>query len=385
MACGSGSSVVTWRADRSTRSLTSRSAADDGFPSFWLPQIFGVEALAALGIIGREVGGIELGTAVIPSYPRHPVVLAQQALTTQAAAGGRLVLGIGLSHQLVIEGMYGYSYAKPVRHLREYLEVLAPAGARRAGVVHRRDARRARHARREGRHAGAGPCCGPRAEDARAHRTRRRRDGHVDDRARDDRRTRRPDDRGGRALGRRPNGPAGRGRAAGVRHERHRTRRDERGAWNFQMYGQLPSYRAMLDREGAAGPADVAVVGNEEGCAPSWSTSPRSARRTSWPTSSVRVRSAPAPGPSSGRSSDRRPSGQRRRHQDLGQVRAADARAAMVRVVAGPGLARREVGGGVDPGRAHDLHHGRDVVGREAPLPGSAAGRSGSGRDPRTG
>ena len=103
-----------------------RRAADDGFPSFWLPQIFGVDALGALGLVGREVEGIELGTAVIPTYPRHPVVLAQQALTAQAACGGRLALGIGLSHQLVIEGMYGYSFTRPVRHLREYLEVLAP-------------------------------------------------------------------------------------------------------------------------------------------------------------------------------------------------------------------------------------------------------------------
>src|SRR5260370_3833490 len=101
-------------------------AADAGFASFWLPQIFGVDALTALAIVGREVPRVELGTAVVPTYPRHRVVLAQQALTTQAATGGRLALGIGLSHQLVIEGMYGYSFDKPVRHMREYLEVLVP-------------------------------------------------------------------------------------------------------------------------------------------------------------------------------------------------------------------------------------------------------------------
>src|SRR5262249_54198495 len=103
-----------------------RVAAEDGFATFWLPQIFGVDALMALAIVGREVPRIELGTAVVPTYPRHPAVLAQQALATQAAVGGRLALGIGLSHQLVIEGMYGYSFAKPVRHLREYLEILMP-------------------------------------------------------------------------------------------------------------------------------------------------------------------------------------------------------------------------------------------------------------------
>src|SRR5262249_41108834 len=79
-----------------------------------------------LSIVGREVPGIELGTAVVPTYPRHPWVLAQQALTVQAATDGRLALGIGLSHQIVVEGMWGISFAKPVRHLREYLDILLP-------------------------------------------------------------------------------------------------------------------------------------------------------------------------------------------------------------------------------------------------------------------
>ncbi len=79
-----------------------------------------------LAIIGREVPGIELGTSVVPTYPRHPMVLAGQALTTNAASGGRLVLGIGLSHQVVIEGMWGYSFDKPARHMREYLSALLP-------------------------------------------------------------------------------------------------------------------------------------------------------------------------------------------------------------------------------------------------------------------
>ncbi|MEX2255422.1 MAG: LLM class flavin-dependent oxidoreductase, partial [Acidimicrobiia bacterium] len=103
-----------------------RRSADEGFATFWLPQIFGMEALTALAVVGREVPGIELGTAVVPTYPRHPVTLAQEALTTQAVSGGRLVLGIGLSHQPVIEGMFGISFDKPLRHMREYLDVLVP-------------------------------------------------------------------------------------------------------------------------------------------------------------------------------------------------------------------------------------------------------------------
>src|SRR6185312_9023331 len=95
-------------------------AADDGFASAWLSNIFGLDALTALAVAGNQVGGIELGTAVVPTYPRHPAALAQQALTAAAACGGgRLVLGIGVSHKIVIEDMYGYDFGQPVRHMRE--------------------------------------------------------------------------------------------------------------------------------------------------------------------------------------------------------------------------------------------------------------------------
>ena len=96
-----------------------RDAEAAGFDSAWAAQIFSIDALTALAVAGREVPRIELGTAVVPTYPRHPIALAGQALTTQAATGGRLVLGIGLSHQVVIEGMFGYSFDKPARHMRE--------------------------------------------------------------------------------------------------------------------------------------------------------------------------------------------------------------------------------------------------------------------------
>ena len=105
---------------------SARRAADEGFASYWMPQIFGLDTLTSLAVVGREVSRIELGTAVIPTYPRHPMMLAAQALTTQAISGGRLTLGIGLSHQLVIEGMFGHSFEKPVRHMREYLSILMP-------------------------------------------------------------------------------------------------------------------------------------------------------------------------------------------------------------------------------------------------------------------
>ena len=107
-----------------------RAAVDLGAHTFWSSQIFGHDALTVLASVGREVPGIELGTAVVPTYPRHPMMLAQQALSTQAAINSRgdagLCLGIGLSHQIVVESMWGLSYAKPVRHLKEYLSVLMP-------------------------------------------------------------------------------------------------------------------------------------------------------------------------------------------------------------------------------------------------------------------
>lgn len=97
-----------------------------GLHSAWFPQSRGYDALTALAVVGRSVPDIELGTSVVPTYPRHPVMLAAQALTTNAAIGGRLTLGIGLSHKPAIEGQYAISYEKPARHMREYLHILMP-------------------------------------------------------------------------------------------------------------------------------------------------------------------------------------------------------------------------------------------------------------------
>ena len=107
-----------------------QAAVELGAHTFWSSQIFGHDALTVLAIVGREVPGIELGTAVVPTYPRHPMMLAQQALSVSAAIKSRgdagLCLGIGLSHQIVVESMWGLSYSKPVRHLKEYLSILMP-------------------------------------------------------------------------------------------------------------------------------------------------------------------------------------------------------------------------------------------------------------------
>lgn len=99
-------------------------AEADGFAAAWAANIFNYDALTLVALAGRVTKTIELGTAVMPTYPRHPAALAQQALTAQAAAGNRLILGIGPSHKLVIETLFGLDYSTPIRHVREYLSVL---------------------------------------------------------------------------------------------------------------------------------------------------------------------------------------------------------------------------------------------------------------------
>jgi F420-dependent oxidoreductase-like protein len=100
--------------------------ADAGLDHAFAAQIFGPDSLTLLAVAGSQVPGIGLGTGVVPVYPRHPMMLAQQALTVQWATEDRLVLGIGLSHQVVVEGMWGMSFDSPARYMREYLASLMP-------------------------------------------------------------------------------------------------------------------------------------------------------------------------------------------------------------------------------------------------------------------
>jgi 5,10-methylenetetrahydromethanopterin reductase len=102
-------------------------AEADGFSSYWVAEhpTGGLDALTVLALVGQQIERMELGTAVIPTYPRHPMVLAAQTLTTQSAIRTRLTLGIGLSHKVMM-GVLGIEDAKPIRHLRDYLSVLGP-------------------------------------------------------------------------------------------------------------------------------------------------------------------------------------------------------------------------------------------------------------------
>lgn len=104
-----------------------RGAEADGFPAAWTVHFSrGLDSLGVLAVAGTQTNNIDLGVAVIPTYPRHPLVLAQQAASTQVFCGGRLTLGVGVSHRPVIEGLFGIPYASPAAHMREYLSVLGP-------------------------------------------------------------------------------------------------------------------------------------------------------------------------------------------------------------------------------------------------------------------
>ena len=233
-----------------------------GLDNVWMANIFSFDAISTLAIIGRETQTIGLGTAVTPTYPRHPTAIAQQALTTAAASHNRFTLGIGLSHQLVIENMLGLSYDKPARHMREYLRVLMPLlrgeettfsgdlyqvagvtltvpGADSPPVVV----------------AALGPImlklAGELADGTNTWMVGpKTMESHILPRLRE----------GASAAGK-PDPRVVGGYPVILTNNPDAAR--EKIAQQLTIYGQLPSYRAMLDREGVAGPADIAIAGDE--------------------------------------------------------------------------------------------------------------------------
>ncbi|HET6794861.1 MAG TPA: LLM class flavin-dependent oxidoreductase, partial [Acidimicrobiales bacterium] len=104
-----------------------RSAQAGGFSSLWYAGATAGDPLSVISVVGREVPGIELGTSVVQTYPVHPLFQAQRAASAAIAAGRGFTLGIGPSHQPVIEGTYGMSYEHPGRHTEEYLTILTAA------------------------------------------------------------------------------------------------------------------------------------------------------------------------------------------------------------------------------------------------------------------
>ena len=243
-----------------------RQAAEAGVRRVWLPQVFGVEALTAIAVAGREIPGLEFGTAVVPTYPRHPLILAGQALTTSAALGPqRLHLGVGLSHQLVIEGMLGMSFEQPARHMREYLSALRPALEGRPVDV-------------TGQTLRASTLMGPIKVDdsgtvpilvaalgpALLKVAGELADGTLTWMAAPVVVEKRiaPEINGAAETAGRPAPRVGVGLPVAVTADVDAAR--ERAAASFAVYGTLPSYRRLLDEAGLEGPADVLIAGDEE-------------------------------------------------------------------------------------------------------------------------
>jgi F420-dependent oxidoreductase-like protein len=105
-----------------------RWADEAGLAAVWIPQIPDeFDALTAAALVGAETSRIQIGTAVVPVQPRHPIALAQQALSTQAVCGGRLTLGLGVSHHWIIGEMLGLPYERPALTMRAHLDVLDQA------------------------------------------------------------------------------------------------------------------------------------------------------------------------------------------------------------------------------------------------------------------
>lgn len=236
-------------------------AEADGFAFYVVPSIFSLDAVGMLTVAGRETSSIEMIPAVVPTPPRHPAALAQQALTAQAACRGRFTLGVGLSHRAVIEDMFGLSYSRPAQQMREYLSVLVPLlqgkPAAFSGEIYRVHASLGV--------AGAAPvsvlvaALGPRmlevagelADGTATWMTGLRTlAGHIV-----------PGIRQAAEAAGRPTPRIQSSVPVALTADPDAAR--EACNKTFSIYGKLPSYRAMLDREGAALPGDVALLGDE--------------------------------------------------------------------------------------------------------------------------
>jgi 5,10-methylenetetrahydromethanopterin reductase len=238
-----------------------RQVRDEGFTRMWTPQLpHDPDVLATMAVAVGEVDGIEVGTGVLPIQVQHPMALAQRALTVNLISGGRLVLGLGMSHQVVVENVWGMSWDRPVRRLSEFLDGLLPLLAGDAADT------TGEFTSTRGRLIIPGAptppvyvaALGPQMLRLAGKRTA----GTITWMT------------GPRTLAEHI-GPTLRGAAADAGREVEvvaalptcvtddATAARELAAREFGVYGQLPSYRAMLDREGWEGPVDAALIGTE--------------------------------------------------------------------------------------------------------------------------
>lgn len=236
-------------------------AEREGFLSYSMANIFGLDAINTLSVVGSHTERIRLLTAVVPTYPRHPAAMAQQALTAASASNGRFTLGIGLSHAVVIHGMHGMSFEKPARHMRQYLDILLPLLRGEAVRVE------GEQFTFRGQLAVPGvtpvPCAIAAMGSVMLKLAGERCDGtilwmttgeairkHVAPKLRS----------AAQAAGR-PEPKIIVSLPIALTSDVDGAR--DTAAKQFEVYGNLPSYRAMLDESGLSGPAQAAMVGDE--------------------------------------------------------------------------------------------------------------------------
>ncbi len=237
-------------------------AESQGFHNLWMANVFGHDAITTMSLVALSTKTIGVGTAVTPSYPRHPSALAQQVITAASASKGRFSLGLGLSHKMVIEDMLGLDYSKPASHMREYLQVLMPL-LRGKSVAHRGEQYQVSLQLEVADHQTAPvllAALGPKMLKLAGSLT----DGtttwmtgpktlasHII-----------PSIQAAASEANRPAPRIVAGLPIALTDNIDQAR--ETINKGMEIYGILPSYRSMLDREGAAGPGDVALLGNEK-------------------------------------------------------------------------------------------------------------------------
>ncbi len=239
-------------------------ARDEGFARLWITQMpSDADLLTVLAAALREVPDIEVASGVVPIQNQHPTLLAQRALTLNIIGEGRFTLGIGVTHRAVTEGMWGVSWDRSVKRLSEYLDGLLPLLAGEqvdapGELVTTRGSLQIPNAPAPQVYVAA---LGPQMLRVAGRRTAgtitwmtgpKTLREHVG-----------PTLRGAAADAGRAAGSVAVAAALPVSVTDDVAQARSLAAQQFAMYGHLPSYRAMLDREGCAGPEDAALIGDE--------------------------------------------------------------------------------------------------------------------------
>ncbi len=230
-----------------------------GLDTAWIANI-GLDAMTASAVLGAATKNIEIGTAVVPTFTRHPQAMAQQAASTQLACDGRFTLGVGLAHKFAVEDMWGMSYDKPALQMRTYLDILEPALQGQPVKCQNENYNVNLNPMPEGTQTSvlvaalgplmlklAGKMAGGTITWATGNKTL---EDHII-----------PTITSAAADAGRPSPRIVAGFPVILTTNRNEAR--TLAAELFAIYAQIPSYRAMLDREGASGVEDLALIGDE--------------------------------------------------------------------------------------------------------------------------